>query len=122
MNKKQYMDALEKALRQNNVADVEDVLADYQAHFTRKALDGYTEEDIAHRLGNPEEIAADFLPGRRCTVQGGRGEGTGADPRCALLCRPVRSAVFPGTVSMGGRHDRGLRRAAGVGWVYRAGA
>ena len=62
MNKKQYLDALEKALRQNNVTDVEDVLADYQAHFTRKALDGYTEAEIAHRLGNSAEIAADFLP------------------------------------------------------------
>ena len=62
MNKKQYLDALQKELLQNGVTDVGDVLADYEAHFTRKALDGYTEEEIAHRLGNPVEIAADFLP------------------------------------------------------------
>ncbi len=62
MNKKQYLDALYKELSQIGVEDVGDVLADYEAHFTRKALDGYTEEEIARRLGNPGEIAADFLP------------------------------------------------------------
>lgn len=62
MNKKQYLDALGRELSQNGVEDIGDVLADYEAHFTRKALDGYTEEEIAHRLGNPREIAADFLP------------------------------------------------------------
>ncbi|HPJ02805.1 MAG TPA: DUF1700 domain-containing protein [Candidatus Limiplasma sp.] len=62
MNKKQYLDALEKELRQHQVPDVEDVLADYQAHFARKAADGYTEEEIARKLGTPREIAEDFLP------------------------------------------------------------
>lgn len=72
MNKKQYLDALKKELSQNKVADVGDVLADYEAHFARKALDGYTEEEIAHRLGNPREIAADFLPDT--TAQGKAGK------------------------------------------------
>ncbi len=62
MNKKQYLDALEKELRKHQVADVEEVLSDYEAHFARKAADGYTEEGIAKKLGTPQEIAADFLP------------------------------------------------------------
>ncbi|MBE0601017.1 MAG: DUF1700 domain-containing protein, partial [Firmicutes bacterium] len=62
MNKKQYLDALEKELRLQKVADVEEVLADYQAHFARKAADGYSEEEIARKLGTPQEIAEDFRP------------------------------------------------------------
>lgn len=77
MNKKQYLEALEKELRQNGVTDADDVLADYEAHFARKLQDGYTEEEIAHRLGNPKEIAADFLPGSgesgKAAASGSRG-------------------------------------------------
>lgn len=62
MNQKQYLDALEKELRKHQVADVDEVLADYEAHFARKQADGYTEEEIARKLGTPQEIAADFLP------------------------------------------------------------
>ena len=62
MNKKQYLDALEKELLRHKVSDSGEVLADYEAHFTRKALDGYTEEEIAKRLGAPAEIAVEFLP------------------------------------------------------------
>ena len=75
MNKKQYLDALQKELLQNGVTDVGDVLADYEAHFTRKALDGYTEEEIAHRLGNPVEIAADFLPDAAGQDKTGKAKG-----------------------------------------------
>ena len=75
MNKKQYLDALQKELLQNGVKDVGDVLADYEAHFTRKALDGYTEEEIAHRLGNPVEIAADFLPDAAGQDKAGKAKG-----------------------------------------------
>ena len=60
MNKKQYLAALEAALRARRVADVEEVLQDYEAHFTRKALDGYAEEEVSRRLGNPDEVAEDF--------------------------------------------------------------
>lgn len=62
MTKKQYLDALVKELRNRQVADVEEVLSDYEAHFARKAADGYTEEEIAKKLGTPAEIAEDFLP------------------------------------------------------------
>ena len=76
MNKKQYLDALEKELRQSKVADVEDVLADYEAHFTRKTQDGYTEDEVARKLGTPQEIAADFLPD-----PGGKGGETASGSR-----------------------------------------
>jgi uncharacterized membrane protein len=77
MNKKQYLNALEKELLRNGVADVGDVLTDYEAHFVRKALDGYTEEEIAHRLGNPTEIAADFLTGVDGWGKAGKPKGLG---------------------------------------------
>jgi uncharacterized membrane protein len=77
MNKKQYLDALQKELSQNGVADVGDVLADYEAHFARKALDGYTEEEIAHRLGNTREIAAEFLPDTAAQGKAGTAKNPG---------------------------------------------
>jgi uncharacterized membrane protein len=77
MTKKQYLSALEKELLLNGVADVDDVLADYEAHFARKALDGYTEEEIAHKLGNPQEIAVDFLPEVKGREKSGTVKGRG---------------------------------------------
>ncbi len=78
MTKKQYLDALEKELRSRRVADVEEVLSDYEAHFARKAADGYSEEDIARKLGTPQDIADDFLP------LTGAAAGTGAPKGRAL--------------------------------------
>jgi len=89
MNKKQYLDALGKELAQRQVPDADEVLADYEAHFARKALDGYTEEEIAQKLGNPVEIAADFLP-----ASGAEGDAPTAKGRELLRLALVLSDVF----------------------------
>ena len=104
MNKKQYLDALETELRQHKVEDVEDVLADYEAHFARKASDGYTEEEIARKLGTPQEIANDFLPATGMADTGVTHQGR-ALTRIALcifdlLALPVFITMFAWAVAI----------------------
>ena len=69
MNKFTFMDTMEKALRELQVEDVRDILAEYEEHFAFKMADGYSEEEIAAKLGGPralaKQFAADSLPGRK---------------------------------------------------------
>ena len=65
MTKSEFMTRLEHELRRRNVADAADVMEEYEQHFAFKLADGYSEEEIAAKLGTPEELAAQFeaLPG-----------------------------------------------------------
>ena len=62
MNKQAYLNELNSHLKSNNVEDIEEIIAEYDVHFTRKMADGYTEEEIAAKLGKPKEIALQFAP------------------------------------------------------------
>ena len=61
MNKEQYLEALQKALSANRVEDIDDIISEYEEHFSRKFSDGYPEEEIAARLEKPEIIAEQFV-------------------------------------------------------------
>ncbi len=63
MNKRAFLEELKKQLAANGVCDISDILADYEEHFSRKAADGYTEEEISKKLGDPRELAREFAPG-----------------------------------------------------------
>jgi len=63
MNRNEFIDILRKKLYENNVSDVEEIIAEYDEHFSFKLSDGYSEEEIAAKLGNPEEIAMQYLAG-----------------------------------------------------------
>lgn len=60
MTKNEFILRLTEALRRQNVADADDVIAEYQQHFAFKLADGYSEEEIAARLGDPAALAAQF--------------------------------------------------------------
>ena len=60
MTKNEFMTRLTSELRKRNVADAADVAEEYEQHFAFKLTDGYSEEEIAARLGKPEELAAQF--------------------------------------------------------------
>ena len=60
MDKREYLTALEKALKSAGVRDCADILEEYAEHFDMKAADGYGEEEIAAKLISPEEIAAQY--------------------------------------------------------------
>lgn len=63
MNKTEFIERLEKALRQRGADDTEDILAEYEQHFAFKLADGCTEEETAARLGPPELLASQFCAG-----------------------------------------------------------
>lgn len=60
MTKHEFMTRLASELRKRNVADAADVTQEYEQHFAFKLADGYSEEEIAAKLGSPEELAAQF--------------------------------------------------------------
>lgn len=60
MKKHEFMTRLANELHKRNVEDAADVLEEYEQHFAFKLADGYSEEEIAAKLGVPEELAAQF--------------------------------------------------------------
>ena len=60
MKKHEFMARLAEELRKRNVADSADILEEYEQHFAFKLADGYSEDEIAARLGDPVELAAQF--------------------------------------------------------------
>ncbi|MHC1773692.1 MAG: DUF1700 domain-containing protein [Flexilinea sp.] len=60
MNKNEYLKTLQKALLANNVDDIDDILLEYEQHFLIRMSDGYSEEEIAAKLGQPDQIASQF--------------------------------------------------------------
>lgn len=62
MTKLEFMNQLASELHKRNIADATDVLEEYEQHFAFKLSDGYSEEEIAARLGSPADLAAQFEP------------------------------------------------------------
>ena len=63
MSKQKFMDGLVKQLERNSVEEIGDIVSEYEEHFKRKAADGYSEEEIAAKLGDPIEIADQYESG-----------------------------------------------------------
>ena len=62
MTKKDFLATLETELRRKNVSDAADIIEEYTQHFDFKLSDGYSEEEIAAKLGDPKKIAAQYEP------------------------------------------------------------
>ena len=60
MTKQDYLTALQQELNKNAIADAEDIVSEYEQHFQFKLADGFTEEEIAAKLGAPAQIALQF--------------------------------------------------------------
>lgn len=65
MTKTEFMSQLTAELNKRKIADTADILEEYGQHFAFKLADGYTEEEIAARLGAPAALAAQFEPGEK---------------------------------------------------------
>lgn len=72
MTRTEFLAKLESGLRKNGIADTQDILAEYEEHFAFKLADGYTKEEIAAKLGNPTELAAQFENSANREKCGGR--------------------------------------------------
>lgn len=60
MTRQEFMGMLEMELKRNHIADIPDILEEYTQHFSFKLADGYSEEEISAKLGNPKAIAAQY--------------------------------------------------------------
>lgn len=65
MTKNEFLNRFAAVLRQNHVQDAEEILSEYEQHFVLKQKDGYSEEEIAARLGEPDALALQFEGGER---------------------------------------------------------
>jgi len=72
MNKQAFLQELTRRLEERNVPDVAEIVAEYAAHFSHKAADGYAEEEIAEKLGDPRELAAEYAQGEASVKKRGR--------------------------------------------------
>lgn len=61
MTKNEFLTQLAEELHRGNVADAADVVEEYEQHFAFKLADGYAEEEIARKLGDPAALAAQFV-------------------------------------------------------------
>lgn len=60
MTKNEFLTQLESELRRRKIADAADIVSEYEQHFAFKMSDGYSEEEIAAKLGDPEALASQF--------------------------------------------------------------
>lgn len=60
MTKSEFVQKLTAALNRSHVADAADIIEEYEQHFVFKLADGYSEEEIAAKLGDPDEIATQY--------------------------------------------------------------
>lgn len=74
MTKKEYLEQLKQELNQLNIGDANEIITEYEQHFAFKLADGYSEEEIAAKLGTPAAIAAQFDTGETKPKSGGRGK------------------------------------------------
>lgn len=60
MNKQDFLKALRTELERRKVGQIEDIMADYEEHFTHGKERGKTEEEISQKLGAPSVIAKSY--------------------------------------------------------------
>lgn len=61
MDKNTYLRKLRKALEGLPQSMIEEIISDYQEHFEFGELEGKTQEQISKELGNPKEVAKEYL-------------------------------------------------------------
>ncbi len=72
MTKSEFLLQLKNELKKNNISDTDDILSEYEQHFAFKFADGFSEEEIAAKLGDPSELALQFIPNASQKKYGGR--------------------------------------------------
>ena len=61
MNKLAFFKCLKDECSHLKPGELDDILLDYEQHFEAAMLNGETEEEIINKLGDPKEIAKEFL-------------------------------------------------------------
>lgn len=71
MTRTEFLQQLEQELQKRGVSDAEDIVEEYREHFAFKLADGYSQEEIAAKLGSPLTVAAQYEPGEKSGKAGG---------------------------------------------------
>jgi uncharacterized membrane protein len=60
MTKNDFLSTLTAELKRRDMADTQEIVSEYEQHIAFKMADGYSEEEIVAKLGDPFLIAAQF--------------------------------------------------------------
>ncbi|MEM5770376.1 MAG: DUF1700 domain-containing protein [Bacillota bacterium] len=60
MTKHEFLTQLSQELNKNTIVDAAEILSEYEQHFAFKMADGFSEEEIAAKLGSPAALASQF--------------------------------------------------------------
>ncbi|HIQ63762.1 MAG TPA: DUF1700 domain-containing protein [Candidatus Avichristensenella intestinipullorum] len=71
MTKSDFLERLAAELKRHHVSEPDEIIDEYREHFAFKLADGYSEEEIATKLGAPGAIAAQYVA---APAEGGRGK------------------------------------------------
>ena len=56
MTKSEFLERLEKELQRNGIADAREIVGEYEQHFAFRMADGFSQEEIAAKLGDPVSL------------------------------------------------------------------
>lgn len=92
MTKNEFLSRLKDELTIRQIADRDDIVNEYEQHFAYKLADGFPEEEVVAKLGDPVMLAAQFEPDGPDRDQ----EGSGRMARVifALISLPVALLLF----------------------------
>lgn len=62
MTKNIFMEKLRESLSEYGVSDTREIMLDFEQHFEDGAAAGETEEQVCEKLGDPVEIAKQYIP------------------------------------------------------------
>lgn len=60
MTRNEFLTKLSDELKKKKIADTGDIVSEYEQHFAFKMADGFSEEEIAAKLGDPAALASQF--------------------------------------------------------------
>lgn len=69
MNKTDFMNKLQSSLSDYGVADTREILLDFEQHFEDGKAAGETEDMVCEKLGDPVEIAKQYIPDGDISVE-----------------------------------------------------
>ncbi len=72
MRKNDFLTKLGDELSKNKVIDADEIISEYEQHFAFKMADGFSEEEIAVKLGDPILLASQFESGIVAPKSGGK--------------------------------------------------
>lgn len=72
MTRNEFLTQFANELNRRHVADAAEILEEYREHFAFKQADGYSEEEIAAKLGDPLQLASQFEAAERPAEKHGK--------------------------------------------------